>query len=72
MVPPEEPTIIYLISPLPDGRWFVDSASGSSGYSFHSLPEAERFATLLAQKNAPSRIHVTGPDGEVIDEKIFE
>ena len=68
---PDEQSITYLISPLPDGRWFVDSASGTSGYSFHSFPEAERFAILLAQKNAPSRIQVMGPDGEVVDEKVY-
>ena len=68
---PDEQSITYLISPLPDGRWFVDSASGTSGYSFHSFPEAERFALLLAQKNVPSKIRVIGPDGEIVDEKVF-
>jgi len=68
-VPSDTQPSIYLISPLPDGRWFVDSATGTSGYSFHSLPEAERFALLLAQKNAPSKVRVLGPDGEVVDEK---
>ena len=69
---PDEQSLTYLISPLPDGRWFVDSANGTSGYSFHTFPEAERFALLLARKNAPSRIRVIGADGEIVDEKDFD
>ena len=71
-MPSDTQPIIYLISPLPDGRWFVDSATGTSGYSFHSLPEAERFALLLAQKNAPSKVQVLSADGEVVDEKVID
>ena len=71
-MPSDTQPIIYLISPLADGRWFVDSAAGTSGYSFHSLPEAERFALLLAQKNAPSKVQVLSADGEVVDEKVVD
>jgi hypothetical protein len=49
----------------------VDSNKGTSGYSFRSLTEAERFAITLAQRNTPSKVCTLGSDGEVIDELIF-
>ncbi|MDB5811185.1 MAG: hypothetical protein JWN94_3307 [Betaproteobacteria bacterium] len=64
--------ITYTVAALSHERWFVDSNRGTSGYSFHSLPEAERFAITLAQRNTPSKICVLGSDGEIVTERIFE
>ncbi len=63
--------ITYTIASLGSERWFVDSNKGTSGYSFHSLAEAERFAITLAQRNTPSKVCTLGKDGEIMDELIF-
>ena len=52
---PDGPVITYTIVSLDAERWFVDSNKGTSGYSFHSLAEAERFAITLAQRNTPQQ-----------------
>jgi len=69
---PEENVITYTVAALGPERWFVDSNKGTSGYSFRSLPEAERFAITLAQRNLPSRVCILGSDGEIVTEKIFD
>ena len=61
----------YTISSLGSGRWFVESTSGTSGYSFQSLADAEKFAVTLARRNTPSRVCVLGAGGEIVDEKVF-
>ena len=43
--------ITYTIAALGPASWFVDSTKGTSGYSFRTLQEAERFANSLAQRN---------------------
>ena len=53
--------ITYTIAALGPASWFVDSTKGTSGYSFRTLQEAERFANSLAQRNMPA-----------ITEKIFD
>lgn len=68
----DEQYITYTIFPLGDGRWFVDNTSGTSGFSFPSLAEAERFAITLAKRNTPSKVRLSGQSGEVIDEKVFD
>jgi hypothetical protein len=64
--------ITYTIAALGPASWFVDSTKGTSGYSFRSLPEAERFANTLAQRNMPARVCILGSDGEMVTEKLFE
>jgi hypothetical protein len=64
--------ITYTVAALAHQSWFVDSNKGTSGYSFHSLAEAERFAITLAQRNTPSKVCILGSDGEVVTERIFE
>ncbi|HEV7823256.1 MAG TPA: hypothetical protein VGO84_18870 [Burkholderiales bacterium] len=64
--------ITYTVAALGPTNWFVDSTKGTSGYSFRTLPEAERFANTLAQRNMPSKVCILGSDGEVVTEKIFE
>jgi hypothetical protein len=66
-----EEYIAYTIIALGPESWFVDSTKGTSGYSFRSLAEAERFAVTLAQRNTPSKVYTLGKDGEVMDELIF-
>lgn len=66
-----EPIITYTIAPLGALNWFVESDKGTSGYSFRSLAEAERFAISLAQRNTPSRVCITDAVGEIVTEKIF-
>jgi hypothetical protein len=63
--------ITYTVSALDAGRWFVESDKGTSGYSFHSLLEAERFAITLAKRNTPSKVCTLSNTGEVLDELIF-
>lgn len=63
--------ITYTIMALDGGRWFVDSDKGTSGYSFHSLRDAERFAVTLAKRNTPSRVRTLDNTGELIDELVF-
>ena len=63
--------IVYTIASLGTERWFVDSNKGTSGYSFHSFAEAERFAITLAQRNTPSKVCTIGAGGEVMDELVF-
>ncbi len=65
------PVITYTIVSLDAERWFVDSNKGTSGYSFHSLAEAERFAITLAQRNTPSKVCRLGSGGEILDELNF-
>jgi hypothetical protein len=69
---PVEQTITYTIAALGAGRWFVDSNKGTSGYSFHSLADAERFAITLARKNTPSKVCILGDGGEVVTETVFD
>jgi len=64
--------ITYTIAALGPASWFVDSTKGTSGYSFRTLQEAERFANSLAQRNMPAKVCILGADGEVITEKIFD
>jgi hypothetical protein len=61
----------YTVSSLPSGCWFVEGTSGTSGYSFQSLADAERFAIALAKRNPPSKVRVLSAGGEMIDEKVF-
>jgi hypothetical protein len=68
----DDPIITYTIAALGPESWFVESDKGTSGYSFRSLAEAERFAISLAQRNTPSRVCITGGDGEIITERVFE
>jgi len=63
--------ITYTIASLGAERWFVDSNRGTSGYSFHSLAEAERFAITLAQRNTPSKVCMLSSDGEIVTEMVF-
>jgi hypothetical protein len=63
--------ITYTVSALDAGRWFVESDKGTSGYSFHSLREAERFAITLAKRNTPSKVCTLDNTGEVLDELVF-
>jgi len=64
--------ITYSVVPLDGERWFVESDKGTSGYSFHSLPEAERFAITLAERNTPSKVCVVDREGEPVTETIFD
>jgi hypothetical protein len=68
----DEQFIIYTIASLGANRWFVDSNKGTSGYSFHSLADAERFAITLAQRNTPSKVCIVGNNGEVMTESVFD
>lgn len=68
---PDGQVITYTIVSLGTERWFVDSNKGTSGYSFHSLAEAERFAITLAQRNTPSKVCRLGSGGEILDELNF-
>ncbi len=68
---PDAEYITYTIASLGADRWFVDSNKGTSGYSFHSLADAERFAITLAQRNTPCRICIIGANGEVVTERVF-
>jgi hypothetical protein len=68
---PEE-FITYTIAALGPTSWFVDSTKGTSGYSFRTLHEAERFANTLAQRNMPAKVCILGRYGEIITEKIFD
>ena len=68
---PDEQSITYTIASLGPERWFVDSNRGTSGYSFRSFAEAERFAITLAQRNTPCRVCVLSSDGLVVTEMIF-
>lgn len=68
---PDAQYITYTIAPLDADRWFVESNKGTSGYSFHSLIEAERFAITLAKRNVPSKVCTLSNAGEVIDELVF-
>ena len=67
-----EQRITYTIASLGADRWFVDSNKGTSGYSFHSLPEAERFAITLAQRNTPSKVCILDAAGDVVTETVFD
>ncbi len=67
----DEKLITYTVASLGPASWFVDSNKGTSGYSFHSLAEAERFAIVLAQRNTPSRVCILDAFGEVVTETIF-
>jgi hypothetical protein len=69
---PDEQYITYTIASLGADRWFVDSNRGTSGYSFHSLADAERFAITLAQRNTPCKVCVIGSNGEVVTETVYE
>lgn len=71
-VSPDDQRIIYTIASLGGDRWFVDSNKGTSGYSFHSLADAERFAITLAQRNTPSKVCIIGNGGEVVTESVFD
>jgi hypothetical protein len=71
-VKPDEQYVIYSITQLDADRWFVESDKGMSGYSFHSLMEAERFAVTLAKRNTPSKVHTLDDAGKVIDELVFD
>ena len=66
-----EQTITYTVIPLDAERWFVESDKGTSGYSFHSLIDAERFAITLAKRNTPSKVCTLDSSGVVIDELVF-
>lgn len=68
----EAPLITYTVAALGPQNWFVESDKGTSGYSFRSLAEAERFAISLASRNTPSRVCITGGDGEIVTERLFE
>jgi hypothetical protein len=63
--------ITYTIAALGPTSWFVESDKGTSGYSFHSLLEAERFAVTLAKRNTPSKVRTVNTEGEPVDELIF-
>ena len=63
--------ITYTIVQLDANRWFVESDKGTSGYSFHSLRDAERFAITLAKRNTPSKVCTLDSGGQVLDELIF-
>ncbi len=67
----DEQYITYSIVALDGDRWFVESDKGTSGYSFHSLAEAERFAITLAQRNTPSKVCIMDRNGEVVTETVF-
>jgi len=68
---PDSQIITYTIAALDADRWFVESDKGMSGYSFHSLIEAERFAVTLAKCNTPSRVCTLSNAGDIIDELMF-
>ncbi len=68
----DERFITYTVAPLGALNWFVESDKGTSGYSFRSLAEAERFAISLAQRNTPSRVCITDAVGEIVTERVFE
>lgn len=68
----DDRVITYTIAALGPTSWFVESDKGTSGYSFRSLAEAERFADTLAQRNMPSRVCLIGRDGEIVTEKVFD
>lgn len=68
---PDAQYITYTIAALDAGRWFVESDKGTSGYSFHSLIEAERFSITLAKRNIPSKVCTLNSAGEIIDELVF-
>jgi hypothetical protein len=70
-IDPAEQYIMYTIASLGPERWFVDSTKGTSGYSFRSLAEAERFAITLAQRNTPSKVCMLSSDGEIVTEMVF-
>ena len=67
----DDHVITYTIAALGPASWFVESDKGTSGYSFHSLLEAERFAVTLAKRNTPSKVHTVSADGEPVDELVF-
>ena len=69
---PDDQHLTYTIASLGADRWFVDSNKGTSGYSFHSLADAERFAITLAQRNTPSRVCILGDNGEIVTQSVFE
>jgi hypothetical protein len=71
-VNPDEQYITYTIAALDADRWFVESDKGTSGYSFHSLIEAERFAITLAKRNTPSKVCTLSASGEILDELVFK
>ena len=71
-MPTDGDYITYSVVPLDSDRWFVESDKGTSGYSFHSLAEAERFAITLAHRNTPSKVCVLGRNGLVVTETVFE
>ncbi|MEO7725972.1 MAG: hypothetical protein ABIS45_01825 [Burkholderiales bacterium] len=68
---PEAQYITYTIACLGLERWFVDSNKGTSGYSFHSMAEAQRFAITLAKRNTPSKVCTVEPNGDIVDEFVF-
>jgi hypothetical protein len=67
----DDKSITYFLASLGPTSWFVDSNKGTSGYSFHSLAEAERFAIALARRNTPSRVCILDVAGDIVTEKIF-
>jgi hypothetical protein len=69
---PDQQYTTYTITALDAGRWFIESDKGMSGYSFHTLIEAERFAIALARRNTPSKVCTLGNAGEVLDELVFD
>ena len=70
-IAPVDKVITYTVAALGPESWFVDSNKGTSGYSFHSRPEAERFAITLARRNTPSKVCTLGSGGEIVDELNF-
>jgi hypothetical protein len=70
--PPDEQYIIYTIASLGPERWFVDSNKGTSGYSFHSLADAEKFAITLAKRNTPCKVCIICNDGEIVTETVYD
>ncbi len=67
----DEALITYTVALMGPERWFVDSNKGTSGYSFRSLPEAQRFAITLAQRNTPSKVCILDSAGEVVTETVY-
>jgi hypothetical protein len=69
---PDKQYVTYTIASLGADRWFVDSNRGTSGYSFHSLADAERFAITLAKKNSPCKVCILDSNGNVVKETVFD
>jgi chemotaxis family two-component system response regulator Rcp1 len=62
---------VYTISPMTDGRWLVESTTGSACY-FQSRIDAEDFALALASEFRPSVIRMLKPNGHIAEETYYD